>query len=143
MNEDLIKQLGVTPLLEVLDETSKHFLSGDIFSTVLYALKTGQSSLISAGTGADDKDPDTVVVSIAAPYSVGLPAKEMYEDAKIVQSYQRTVLDVFTALRHHAAMQGGDAYALVEFEAKLAAATPDAEDRNDVTVSDFAVASPS
>ena len=91
--------------------------------------------MISAGTGADDKDPDTVVVSIAAPWSAGLPAKEMYEDEKIVKSYERTISEVFSALRSHAALQEADTQTLVEFEKRLAAATPSAEDRNDVTVS--------
>jgi endothelin-converting enzyme len=125
----------VAPLLEVLNETSTQFVSGDLSSTVLHALKSGQSSLIAAGTGADDKDPDTVVVSISAPWSVGLPAKEMYEDGKILKSYEKAISEVFSALKTHATMKGADAAALIEFEKQVAEATPSAEDRNDVTVS--------
>lgn len=135
LNEDIIKEVGVTPLLETLTETSKHFASGDLSSALLYALKTGQNSLISADTGADDKDPDTVVVSISAPWSVGLPAKELYEDKKILRKYERTVTEVFAGLNPGVAVTDANVHALVEFEKKVAAATPDAEDRNDVTVS--------
>ncbi len=116
-------------------ETSKHFSSGDLSSALLYALKTGQNSLISADTGADDKDPDTVVVSVSAPYSVGLPAKELYEDDKILKKYENTITEVFTALQPGLAVTDANIHALVEFEKKVVAATPDAEDRDDVTVS--------
>ena len=97
--------------------------------------------MISAGTGADDKDPDTVVVSISAPWSVGLPAKEMYEDKEILKSYESTIAQVFSALKSHASLQATDAATLIEFEKKVSAATPSAEDRNDVTVSRFQTAS--
>jgi endothelin-converting enzyme len=135
LNEDTIKKLGIAPLLDILNETSKHFSSGDLSSAVLHAFKTGQSSLISAGTGADDKDPDTVVVSVSAPWSVGLPAKELYEDEKILKKYEDTISEVFSSLWSHEALQHADTHALVAFEKKIAAATPDAEDRDDVTVS--------
>ncbi|KIW66438.1 hypothetical protein PV04_05773 [Phialophora macrospora] len=133
LDEDTLKELGIAPLLDVLNETSKHFSSGDLSSAVLYALKTGQSSLISAGTGADDKDPDTVVVSVSAPWSVGLPAKELYEDENILKKYEDTISEVFSSLQSHGALQQVDTHALVAFEKKIATATPDAEDRDDVT----------
>ncbi|KIW95732.1 uncharacterized protein Z519_04317 [Cladophialophora bantiana CBS 173.52] len=133
LDEDTIKKLGVAPLVEILNDTSTHFSSGDLSSTISFMLKSGMPSLISADTGADDKDPDTVAVSISAPWSIGLPAKEMYEDANLVKKYRDTASQVLSALRENAATAAVDAHALVEFERKLANASPDAEDRNDVT----------
>lgn len=98
-------------------------------------IRSGMSTLISAGTGADDKDPDTVVISVSAPYSVGLPAKEMYKDEKVLKKYEETASEVFSALQSYGTLQAVDVHDLVAFEQKVAAATPDAEDRNDVTVS--------
>jgi endothelin-converting enzyme len=98
-------------------------------------MKTSQSSLISAGTGADDKDPDTVVVMAGAPWSVGLPAKELYKDDKVVKRYKQTISEVFSALQEQGVLQSIDANALVDFEKAIAAITPSAEDSNDVTVS--------
>ncbi|KIW32984.1 uncharacterized protein PV07_04489 [Cladophialophora immunda] len=133
LDEDTIKKLGVAPLVEIVNTTSNHFSSGDLSSTISFMLETGMSTLISADTGADDKDPDTVVVSISAPWSVGLPAKEMYEDENLVKKYEDTASKVLSALHEQAAADAVDARALVEFEKQLAKASPSAEDRNDVT----------
>jgi endothelin-converting enzyme len=135
LNEDLIKSRGTRPLNDVLDETFKKFAHEDLSSTILFALQSGMNSLISAGTGADDKDPDTVVVSVSAPWSIGLPAKEMYKDDKIIKQYESTISKVFSNLGLDVLGSTELAEKLVTFEKMLAAATPSAEDRNDVTVS--------
>jgi hypothetical protein len=135
LNEDLIKSRGTQPLNDVLDETFEKFTHGDVSSTILFALQSGMNSLVSAGTGADDKDPDTVVVSVSAPWSIGLPAKEMYKDDKIVKQYESTISKVFGNLGLDVLASTELAEKLVAFEKMLAAATPSAEDRNDVTVS--------
>lgn len=147
LDEDIIKKLGVAPLIEILNETSRRFSlwqsadldtaseSQDLSHTLLYLAKLGVSALVSTGAGADDRDPDTVVVSVAAPYRIGLPAKELYNDEKILQKYEDVASQVISALHVDVLSHGVDAHALVEFEKKLAAASPDAEDRDDVTVS--------
>lgn len=104
--------------------------------TVVYLAKLGVTALVAPGTGADDRDPDQVVVSVAAPYRIGLPAKELYSDEKVVDKYKTVIHDIFAALYP----QKPDHFknstsAVVEFEKQLAAASPDAEDRDDVTVS--------
>ncbi|EXJ92195.1 hypothetical protein A1O3_00745 [Capronia epimyces CBS 606.96] len=142
LDEDTIREIGVAPLVEILDEISSRFSvarhphsadNEDLSETVLYLAKLGVSALVSSGTGADDKDPDTVVVSVSAPYRIGLPAKELYLDEKIVERYETVVSQVISALNLSSIHETADAHALVEFEKKLAAASPDAEDRDDVT----------
>ncbi|KAJ9000383.1 hypothetical protein HRR94_004961 [Exophiala dermatitidis] len=142
LDEDTIRKIGVAPLMEILNETSSRFpksnqrkcADGGVLSdTIVYLSKLGISGLISTGTGADDKDPDTVVVSISAPYRIGLPAKELYQDKKIVKRYEEVASQVFSALYPESVHNKAATQALVEFEKKLAAASPDAEDRDDVT----------
>ncbi|EXJ93893.1 hypothetical protein A1O1_02286 [Capronia coronata CBS 617.96] len=142
LDEDTIKKIGITPLMEILNETSSRFSiarqsnsakNEALSDTILYLAKLGVSSLVSSGTGADDKDPDTVIVSVSAPYRIGLPAKEHYEDEKIVKRYEEVVSQVFSALKLGTTHGSVTAHSLVEFEKKLAAASPDAEDRDDVT----------
>jgi endothelin-converting enzyme len=115
--------------------------------TVLYLAKLGVSSLISSGAGADDKDPDVVVVQVSPPYHIGLPAKDYYGDENVVQNYEDTIAQIIEKMdvhKHFSKTKGHSicqfcsqetAHGVVEFEKKLAAASPDAEDRDDVTVS--------
>ena len=145
LDEDTIKRLGVTPLLEILNETSSRFSAQScpnsktvseqnaLADTVRYLATLGISAFAAPFTGADDRDPDTVVVSVSSPYRIGLPAKELYKDEKIVSKYE-TVISQVSAGLHEDSKSKVDAHALVEFEKKLAAASPDAEDRDDVTV---------
>lgn len=113
--------------------------------------------MLSCGARADDKDPAVVVVQAGPPYSVGLPAKDYYSDNDVLGKYEAAVAKVFENLSpdhdgenatlhtHWISSRGSIsvkekskdcAHDVVEFEKKLAAAFPDAEDRDDVTVSD-------
>lgn len=176
MDEDTIKKAGIKPLQEILHHVADMFPVEEsafgkrtrlekkdeegLADTVLYLQRIGVSSLVSAGAGADDKDPDVVVVQVAPPYRVGLPAKDYYSDEAVIKKYEDMVAQVFENLhpshkRENATLhaewmntRGHNSFAargksedfahdVVEFEKKLAAASPDAEDRDDVTVSDF------
>jgi endothelin-converting enzyme len=154
MNEDKIKEDGVKPLLEILGQVADMFpaqaipkttLKGsdkeDIAGTILFLAKLGVTSLVALGAGADDKDPDEVVVQVAPPYRIGLPAKDYYTDDSVVQKYENALSQVIQQLHtshdgtgRFLASNKSDAHGVVEFEKKLAAASPDAEDQNDVTV---------
>ncbi len=173
MDEDSIKKTGIKPLVEIIHEIAGIFPTEeativkrtpieaidneDIANTVEFLYKIGITSLVSVGVGADDKDPDTVVVQASPPWRIGLPAKDYYEDASVVEKYQSTLSHVLAALypnltgesavlhgkwkqvngHGNIASRGKSedyAKAVVEFEQKLAAASPDAEDSNDVTV---------
>ncbi|KAK5019059.1 hypothetical protein LTR16_000941 [Cryomyces antarcticus] len=140
LDEDAIKKAGVDPLTEILDQIMHLFpkqKSGnndeEIANTVLYLASLGVSALVSPGTGADDRDPDTVVVSVSAPWRIGLPAKERYMDEDIVKRYEDTVAQVISALCPDEKYDSTTFHGVVEFEKKLASASPDAEDREDVT----------
>lgn len=94
---------------------------------------------------ADDKDPDSVVLSLNAPDRPGLPSKEYYENADIIRTYSSMIGEVLEALLQEAQSRSfkspadykkrspGLVKAIVDLESRLAAATPDAEDAQDVT----------
>jgi endothelin-converting enzyme len=175
MDENIIKKAGVKPLVEILHQIADIFPATnpavgertalitnedneDIAATILYLAKLGVPTLVVLGAGADDKDPDTVVVQASPPRRIGLPAKDYYKDPKVVEKYTKTLAQIIASLHPNhkadnalstvdfielsdqdgsAVMERSEDYAgkVVEFEKKLAAASPDAEDSNDVTVS--------
>ena len=175
MDESTIKRAGVKPLLEILHQIADIFPTTnpavgkrtaltidkdneDIATTILYLAKLGVPALVVFGAGADDKDPDTVVVQASPPRRIGLPAKDYYEDPKVVEKYTKTLAQIIAGLHPNYkadnALSAVDfielssqddigvtgtsedyAEEVVEFEKKLAAASPDAEDSNDVTAS--------
>lgn len=105
---------------------------------MLYLAELGIDSLLEAGPEADAKDPDTVIVYLGAPDPVGLPAKEYYTDEDQVRQYTDVISQVFSALgsdNNDFKIDSSLAESVVEFEKKIAAATPDEEDLNDITVS--------
>jgi endothelin-converting enzyme len=134
LDEDKIKSIGADPLLEVLDEIKKTYPVDDsvnLKDAILLLARYGVSALITAGTGADDRDPDTVVVSVSAPWSFGLPSKERYEDEKLVAKYRAVTVEVLGNLYPEG---NKDTYSkVIDLEKKLAAASPPTEDREDVT----------
>lgn len=139
LDEETIRKIGVVPLVMALNETTRKFYHNTddkkaLSETVLHLSKLGVTALLAIDTGADDKDPDTVVVSVSAPYSIGLPAKELYGDEKVLKRYEEVASQVLSALYPNSNTMSSNYHALIEFEKKLAAASPDAEDRDDVTV---------
>ena len=97
---------------------------------------------------ADDKDPDVVLPFINAPRQPGLPSKEYYKDPQVVARYSETVGKVLEALLQEAQPHSAifkyfgsplstSSAELVEgiisLESKLAKATPDTENAEDVT----------
>jgi endothelin-converting enzyme len=145
LDEDAIKKAGTAPLVQVLKEIIRLFPVGDkekaittedsasIKDAVLYLANLGISALVSSGTGADDTDPDTVIVAVSAPYRIGLPAKERYQDDKVVGQYKAVITEVLPALFPDQEISNSTIEDLISFEKKLAASSPDTEDRNDVT----------
>ncbi|RMZ89957.1 hypothetical protein DV736_g2818, partial [Chaetothyriales sp. CBS 134916] len=134
LNQDSIQALGIKPLLSVLEELEKLYPpTGDKLESLpdvlRYFNQIGRAALVSLYAGADDKDPDTVVLSIGAPYRVGLPAKERYLDDVIVAKYTDVISKVVSAITKAPI----DSHGIVDFEKKLDAASPDAEDLGDIT----------
>lgn len=137
--------------------------SKDLGTTVIFLSKLGISALLSFGAGADDKDPDSVAVQASPPWRIGLPAKELYGDAAVTEKYESVISEVLAVLHpnhsdenttlhaewmrsnSHGNMASrvqseGLAHEIVELEKKLAAASPKAEDANDVTVNEILLA---
>ena len=132
LDEDKLKSIGSKPLLKVLDDV-KSAHSKSTKDAILLLAKYEVSALIASGTGADDRDPDTVVVSIAPPWNLGLPSKERYEDDKLVEKYRGVAVQVLGSL--YPDVDKTVFSKVIELEKKLAAASPSTQEREDVEVS--------
>lgn len=91
IDEDTIKDKGVKPLNDILHEVADIFpiqetkLDRDeLANTITYLAKIGVTSLLQLEPSSDLRDPETVVIQAAPPAEIGLPAKENYQDAKIM-----------------------------------------------------------
>jgi endothelin-converting enzyme len=135
-DEETIKKQGVKPLIKVLDEIRDVFHKSSSRSRVTDALlllaKYGVTAFAAAGTGADEKNPDNVVVAVYPPWRIGLPSKERYKDDALVAKYQDVLVKVLSAL--YTDKDTGSFKGVVELEKKLASASPPIEDLQDVTV---------
>lgn len=159
LNESLLKDIGSKPLIELLTILGDTYpakppkpKTEDLTLTkaIMYLIGIGVRTPISIGVGADDKDPDSNVISLSPPYSFGLPSKQYYHRSDIVSSYKDTIGSVLEALIKEAhpkdaalsvfEMPGEPGVlnkkvvdAVVDFESKLATASPDPEDLSDIT----------
>ncbi|RMZ85142.1 hypothetical protein DV738_g36, partial [Chaetothyriales sp. CBS 135597] len=135
LDEDTTQALGIEPLLSELRVVEKLYGTPvkdkltPLPGVLRYFNEAGRAILVSLYAGADDKDPDTVVLSVGAPSRVGLPSKERYLDDEIVAKYTDVISEVISAITKVPAA----GHEIVEFEKKLAAASPNAEDRGDIT----------
>jgi endothelin-converting enzyme len=144
MDIDLLDKIGAEPLSRVLRHIASLFpvqplatadvvKSPDTRDAILNLARLGVTALVSPQAEPDSRDPDTVIVSIAAPYSVGLPAHERYLDKALVRKYRTAMSKVLSSLVPQHAR--GDANRIVELEKSLAAISPRSEDRDNITVS--------
>lgn len=169
MNETAIKSVGIAPLQKITHQVADMFSAGDskhtllktadhgsLTDTIEYMARLGSPAFVSSRTGADDKDPDTVIIQVSPPYKIGLPSKEYYNNEKVVNDYTRAIAQVipsFLSELHNSTKRsrGSNGRGLhreniavldratdlardvVSLEKKLAAASPDNEDRDDVT----------
>ncbi len=174
MDEEKIKKLGSGPLLDVLRKIQDLFpasrprrvsepfprletqqqkglmFNGEnqLSNTVSYLTSIGIDAIVSFSVGADDRDPDSVVLSLTAPRQPGLPSKEYYKDAELVKTYGKVIGQVLEGLLDEAspkstlhtskpnrifARSEDLVEAIVGLETKLARVTPDTEDAEDVT----------
>jgi endothelin-converting enzyme len=135
LDESAIKKLGAAPLAQILNQVAQLFEQPNNYTkdAILFLAKNGVSALIATGAGADDKDPDSVITLVSPPWSFGLPSKERYEDEQLVKKYESVLTEVLSALFPD---HSGEPFStIVDFEKKLAAASPDTQEREDITVS--------
>ena len=119
--------------------------------TLSYLMSIGISALVSLDVRADDKLPEQTSIFIGAPYRIGLPSKAYYNDTKLLELYKSTIMKVHDGLikqlpkgsrsLEHMRDEYNDGIdvnedaieALISFEKKLAEASPDPEEAQDVT----------
>lgn len=156
LNETLLKSIGSKPLLDLLQQLQEIYPvkkpkgKGDTTLTdaVKFLMSIGVGGPISLGVGADDKDPDSNIISLSPPWSFGLPSKQYYNRSDVVTTYKDTISSVLQALLKDATPdltifstfratgmltvnKGLDD--LVDLESQMAAASPDPEDLSDIT----------
>jgi endothelin-converting enzyme len=145
LDEEAIKKAGLDPLRKFLDEIKQKVFrpfsdDGLIGNATLYLAKYGIHPFVAAGPGADDKDPDVVVVSVSPPWTFGLPSKERYEDSKLLGKYRDIVVKVYTSI--YPKEDEKTVAKVIDLEKRLAAASPSVEEREDVTVSRSLICAP-
>lgn len=175
MDIDQIKEAGSAPLLSVLKEIESLFPaihtqnfedgfpqlrndeqhgmlyggSNQLSRTISYLNDIGVTAIIALGAGADDKDPDNIVVSVNAPRQPGLPSKQSYKDPQLLIEYGKVIGQVLESLLDQARGPNGTTKLaaqdrvvaqsarlvgeIIAFESQLAKLTPDTEDAEDVT----------
>ena len=150
MNETAIQLVGNDPLLEVLKGLQDIDKSREVTITagVEYLMGLGQSALIGMGVSEDDRNPDQQIVFLSEP-SLGLGSKPYYKDEQKVTLYKETITAVLTRLDQaentricpqselcsqlSSFTEPSAVQSLIEFESKIAAATPDTEKSQDPT----------
>ncbi|KAL8728940.1 MAG: hypothetical protein Q9166_005035 [cf. Caloplaca sp. 2 TL-2023] len=173
MDEKTIKHRGSEPLLDIIRKVEEYYPprpyganAGSLFNpngyqqkellnyrsdqltrVVTYLSSIGVDAFVAFDIGADDKDPDSVVLTVNALNRPGLPSKEYYQDQDLLKSYADTIGQVLEALLREARPPERPATdtsrffdcseelvrAIVEFEKNLAVASPDEADAEDVT----------
>lgn len=158
LNETLLKSIGSKPLLDLLSQIEEIYPvkkpkgKGDTTLTdaVKFLISIGLEGPISLGVGADDKDPDSNIISLSPPWSFGLPSKQYYNTSDVVNKYKDTIGSVLEALLKETdpsttvlstlrdpgmltSFNKKVVEDLVEFESQMAAASPDPEDLSDIT----------
>ncbi|KAI1761697.1 endothelin-converting enzyme 1 [Hypoxylon sp. FL1150] len=151
MNETVLQNIGAAPLVSLIDQVAASFpvaegaYGGDeplgeadfaaLSETILLLERLFVSSFVGLTAGADDKNPDVVIIQ-AFPRGLSLPSPEYYQDTDTIVTYQAMLEDVFSALLPTNSSRASAkelAKSVVELEAKIASFTPPPEDQSDVT----------
>ncbi|OTB16113.1 hypothetical protein K445DRAFT_317105 [Daldinia sp. EC12] len=150
LDEATLQKVGVEPLVGLIDQVVASFpvdgTSGSdaplgeadyaaLSDTILLLEKIGVSSFIGLTAGADDKNPDVVIVQ-AYPAGLTLPSPEYYKDKDTVSSYETMLGEVFASLLLTNSSRSSAkqlAQSVIDLEKKIAAVTPPPEDQADVT----------
>ncbi|KAH8162956.1 hypothetical protein CIB48_g5296 [Xylaria polymorpha] len=155
MNETTLKAVGIAPLAELISTVAQSFPVGDkthdneellqpedytqLSDTILLLERLEVTSFEALYTGADDKNPDVVIIQ-AMPAGFNLPSPEYYEEDDVVKQYQEMLGQVFSSLLPTTASRKSAtklAESVIELEKKIAALTPPPETRQDVTVAEI------
>lgn len=147
INETAIQKKGIAPLVSLVNEIAASFpvnqlgqtlQEGDyaaLSDTILLLERLGVPSFMGIGVGADDKNPDVVIVQ-AYPAGLTLPTVESYQDNDTISLYQSMLEQVLATFLPTLKVSAKElAQSVIELEKKIAAITPPVEEQADVTVS--------
>ncbi|KAI0096493.1 endothelin-converting enzyme 1 [Daldinia grandis] len=150
LDEATLQKVGVEPLVNLINQVTASFpVDGAhesdspleeadyaaLSDTILLLEKLGVSSFVGLTAGADDKNPDVVIIQ-AYPAGLTLPSPEYYQDNDTVSKYETMLGEIFTSLLPSKSSKSSAkelAQSVIELEKKIAAATPPPEDQSDVT----------
>ncbi|KAI1657459.1 endothelin-converting enzyme 1 [Daldinia decipiens] len=150
LDEETLQKVGVKPLIDLINQVATSFPVSDAYGgdsplketdyaalsdTILLLEKLGVSSFVGLTAGADDKNPDVVIVQ-AYPAGLTLPSPEYYQDNDTVSKYETMLGEIFTGLLPSTSSKSSAkelAQSVIELEKKIAAVTPPPEDQSDVT----------
>ncbi|KAF1981073.1 endothelin-converting enzyme [Aulographum hederae CBS 113979] len=140
---DAIKAAGAAPLQEIVNELQEKFplnaatkstaaiSSGELTDIMIWMAQYGLAPFVSAGTAADDKNPDTVIVSVG-PGATTM-AKQYYNNTAFVGNLTMTMAAMFSAILDNATDYTELAAKVVDLEGRIATVEPDPEIISDVT----------
>ncbi|KAI9043716.1 M13 family metallopeptidase [Aspergillus affinis] len=139
MDESTVNKRGVKPLQDLLSGLDNVYSLAsaskgsdvNITDAFLYLIGSGVEALVSPLIMPDDRDPDSIAIFISPLLEIGLPAREYYNNTKLVAEYTQVVEKVLAGF-----VGGESAHGLndvVALEKKLADATPDTASQEDVT----------
>ena len=156
MNETLLRSIGSKPLLELLYQLEDKYPANktntnkdsSLTHALEYLMSIGVSGPITLDVGADDKNPDSNVISLGLPWSFGLPSKQYYNRTEIVKLYKATIgatlegllkeahdnkLTIFRGLDSPHILNKDLVDDIVSLESRMSVASPDIEDLQDIT----------
>ena len=130
INETAIEEMGNEPLFDLLSklESIDQGQGTDVTKAIDYLLGLGQSALIDLEPIIDGGNPDQHIISLKVS-PLGLSSKQFYKDRDKIELYRKTISTVLEGLsrtREPSAIQS-----LIEFESRIAEATPDPEQAHD------------
>lgn len=132
MDTKAIGAAGHAPLADIASilKSLMHETSG-IADALVALAHIGVSPLISMDTGPDERNPDAVVIKLSPPTSLGLPSKESYDNATLLDEYRNIAVDAISAIDPSGTR---DVFAkAINLEIELAGINPDQGNRDDIT----------
>jgi len=129
MDETAISELGVKPIIGLLDELTATFTpSGDWSAAGEYLKRVGATLFMYMSIDSDPRDPDTLIIGIGPSSGIGLGSKAYYNDSDIVSEYREALTHVFRDVYPTGANpEDAEKWAssVVDFEAEIAKIMPE------------------
>ena len=155
LDDGALKKIGLAPLKEVVKKVIEIFPPAhdgitlgsngtfpnrttthkNLPAIIKFLSSQGVGHFVGTGTGADQKDPDTVIVSVGAPSRFGPIANERMTNATLINKYKAVIHQVMHAVVGNQDIGNLTFEAIVDFEKRLIAILPTPEERRDITVS--------